>query len=41
MVSLAVVDPTAQSMVSKGRQIAASIKEKLCFVEIVFLGESV
>jgi len=37
VVSLAVVELTAQLPTSKGSQIAASIHEKRCVVEIVFL----
>ncbi len=41
MVSIAIVELTAQFVTHEGSQIAASTDEKLCLVEIVFLGELV
>ena len=40
MVPVFVVEMTAQFVASKGSQIAASIDEKLCLGNIVFLGET-
>jgi hypothetical protein len=40
VVSDPVVKPTAQMVTIEGSQIATSINEKLCIVNIVFLGES-
>ena len=41
VVSVAIVELTAQLSAREGSQIAASIDEKLCFVDIVFLGKPV
>ncbi len=41
VVPFLVVELTVQFLPSKGSQIAAAIDEKLCFVDIVFLGEAV
>ena len=40
VVSLAVVELTAQFTMREGSQIARSINERLCVGDIVFLGES-
>ena len=41
VVSLSIVELTAQLTTCKGSQIARSIDEKLCIGDIVFLSESV
>jgi hypothetical protein len=41
VVSLAVVETTAQFSTCEGSQIARSIDEKLCVGDVVFLGEAV
>ena len=40
VVSITIVEVTAQLSASKGSQIAASVDEKLCIVNIVVLGEA-
>jgi hypothetical protein len=40
VVSLSIVELTAQFTACEGSQIARSINEKLCLGEIVFLGEA-